>query len=570
MRAHRARPREAIPDGRRSCAGIERHGARPADPRMAPTRRSSPPARSPRRAACRDVGHIETIRSIQISLPSRHSTPKRRRLRFGRKASSTSCRETSTAPARLRAVPATVAVRRWRAAPTRSRRARSASEPARGSCCSADCSTPATRCARPRSCSTHAPAIRSPRSNSATCRARSTGCTDSLTVAVLRELGRSRHIDMARATSSPTTSLAALKAYLQGEQFYRAAPWDSAQTWFERALSFDTAFALAYHRLAAVRAWRDPKDIPDSMTFELMRRASCSRAASARASGCLATVDSLSAEAEFAWRRALRGQPRTTSTRRRSSRGCSRRSSEGLQPVSRTIPSLGSSSPRRVGATTRRLARRARRSRAPRTVRSRDRARFRRSRRRTSRRSRSPRISTGRRARADTSERISRSRRPDAFADSSSRRRCCSIQRARGSIDVARLADTLSGEGLCEAATLLRHVADSSEVVVRLARARRSPIAVRTRRARPMCALPPLVNGLQFRGHLRDAYRLASRHAHWLRSPVMLHLAGFGIVPADTARVAFQQVLSLCAENHAGPAVSVVGGRRRHDAIRPT
>ena len=64
--------------------------------------------------------------------------------------------------------------------------------------------------------------------------------SDSLTVLVLRELGRSRRIDMARATSSPTTSLAALKAYLQGEQFYRVARWDSAQTRFERALSLDT------------------------------------------------------------------------------------------------------------------------------------------------------------------------------------------------------------------------------------------------------------------------------------------------------------------------------------------
>ena len=58
--------------------------------------------------------------------------------------------------------------------------------------------------------------------------------SDSLTLAVLRELGRSRRIDMAHATSSPTASLAALKTYLQGEQFYRAAVWDSAQMHFER------------------------------------------------------------------------------------------------------------------------------------------------------------------------------------------------------------------------------------------------------------------------------------------------------------------------------------------------
>ena len=39
------------------------------------------------------------------------------------------------------------------------------------------------------------------------------------------------------------------------------------------------------------------------------------------------------------------------------------------------------------------------------------------------------------------------------------------------SMEFASLVDTLSGEGLCEAATLMRHIADSSEIVVRLARA---------------------------------------------------------------------------------------------------
>ena len=47
--------------------------------------------------------------------------------------------------------------------------------------------------------------------------------------------------------------MAALKAYLEGEQYYRAARWDSAQFHFEHALAFDSTFAMAYHRLAAVR-----------------------------------------------------------------------------------------------------------------------------------------------------------------------------------------------------------------------------------------------------------------------------------------------------------------------------
>ena len=100
--------------------------------------------------------------------------------------------------------------------------------------------------------------------------------SDSLTLVVLRELGRSRRIDMAHATFSPTASLAALKAYLQGEQFYRVARWDSAQVHFERAITLDTTFALAYHRLGAVRRWRDAKFPPDSMAYDMsMCAANC-------------------------------------------------------------------------------------------------------------------------------------------------------------------------------------------------------------------------------------------------------------------------------------------------------
>jgi serine/threonine-protein kinase len=126
---------------------------------------------------------------------------------------------------------------------------------------------------------------------------------DSLTVSVLRELGRVRPIDVARAAWSPTASLGALKAYLQGEQFYRTGIWDSAQVRFERAISLDTAFALAYHRLAVVRARRNQDDVPDSLTLELMQRPSRLAAGLGPRERLLATVDSLSAEAEMARQR---------------------------------------------------------------------------------------------------------------------------------------------------------------------------------------------------------------------------------------------------------------------------
>ena len=133
---------------------------------------------------------------------------------------------------------------------------------------------------------------------------------DSLTLAMLRELGRFRRTDMAHAASSPTSSLAALKKYLHGEQFYRAALWDSAQIHFEHALTLDTTFALAYHRLAAVRRWRQPGARPDSLAYELMRKPSRFPRGLGPRERLLATIDSLSAETYFAWRRMTRYGPR--------------------------------------------------------------------------------------------------------------------------------------------------------------------------------------------------------------------------------------------------------------------
>jgi TolB-like protein len=126
--------------------------------------------------------------------------------------------------------------------------------------------------------------------------------SDSLIVTVIREIARERKIDLAHATSSPTTSLPALKAYLLAEQFYRAAMWDSAQIHFEHALQRDSSFSLAYHRLAAVRRWRDANFVPDSVTYELMRLPSRYPRGLGPREHLLATIDSLSAETYFGWK----------------------------------------------------------------------------------------------------------------------------------------------------------------------------------------------------------------------------------------------------------------------------
>jgi eukaryotic-like serine/threonine-protein kinase len=79
---------------------------------------------------------------------------------------------------------------------------------------------------------------------------------DSLTVRLLRELGRTRPVGAARRAAFGSGSLAALKAFLQGEQEYRRSNWDSAMAGYRRAIELDTGFALAYSRVGNILGWQ--------------------------------------------------------------------------------------------------------------------------------------------------------------------------------------------------------------------------------------------------------------------------------------------------------------------------
>jgi serine/threonine-protein kinase len=79
---------------------------------------------------------------------------------------------------------------------------------------------------------------------------------DSLTVRLLRDLGRTRPIGAARRATFASASLAALKAFLQGEQEYRRSNWDSALVGYRRAIELDPSFALAYSRLGTILGWQ--------------------------------------------------------------------------------------------------------------------------------------------------------------------------------------------------------------------------------------------------------------------------------------------------------------------------
>jgi tetratricopeptide (TPR) repeat protein len=367
--------------------------------------------------------------------------------------------------------------------------------------------------------------------------------SDSLAIAVLRELGRSRRVDMAHATSWPTTSLSALKAYLQGEQFYRAALWDSAQMHFEHALAFDSTFALAYHRLASVRRWRDAKTVPDSVTYALMRLPSRFPRGPGPRERLLATIDSLSAESYFAWRRGLHD------ANYHDYQALVERLYATLELGLRRYPNdaeiaflLAEAHSRYDGDVTvgelndratlafydRAIALDS--TFAPAYVTPISLAAY------LDGAASARRYIRGYLALSPSGPHSQVIRLADVLLDPS----------RSGSVDLGRLVDTLSADGLCEASTLLRHIPDSGEMTVRLARALADRHAdTLSGDAAPTCALMQAVDGLQFRGHLRDAHRLTALQLHWLRPVVLYNMARAGMVPAATARAEFNRVLGL-------------------------
>jgi eukaryotic-like serine/threonine-protein kinase len=96
---------------------------------------------------------------------------------------------------------------------------------------------------------------------------------DSLGVKVLRVLSRSRPIGSVRHMSIGSRSLPALKAFLQGEQFYRRGQWDSALTRYDQAIAADSTFALALTQMGSVLGWNPPTAGAYRPGEEYLRRA---------------------------------------------------------------------------------------------------------------------------------------------------------------------------------------------------------------------------------------------------------------------------------------------------------
>lgn len=115
--------------------------------------------------------------------------------------------------------------------------------------------------------------------------------TDSVSVALLNELSRSRPIGAFTFLGIGASSFPALRAFLQGEQFFRQAEYDSSLAWYQRAIALDTAFALAVRGASWAAGWaRTPND---SLVNAYAERAGKLNHGLSRRDSLLTAVDSL-------------------------------------------------------------------------------------------------------------------------------------------------------------------------------------------------------------------------------------------------------------------------------------
>jgi tetratricopeptide (TPR) repeat protein len=77
-------------------------------------------------------------------------------------------------------------------------------------------------------------------------------------------------VELARVT---TSSLPALRAYLEGEVLYRKADWPAAIEAYQRAVEADSTFALAWVRLSEAISWLPIEDRPEGDVVEPANRA---------------------------------------------------------------------------------------------------------------------------------------------------------------------------------------------------------------------------------------------------------------------------------------------------------
>jgi len=343
---------------------------------------------------------------------------------------------------------------------------------------------------------------------------------DSLSVAVLRELGRTRPIGAARLASLGSSSFPAIKAFLRAEQFYRHAAWDSALVYAQHAVAIDSNFTLALRRIPLTLWWNWTDTT--ATTYELR--------AGARNHG-LAPRESLLVAADSLWGALDEGESSEWPLMRRLFRtldeGVRRypddpevwylwgnmayknyspvaiSAKQTLQAYQRAIGLDSAFGPAyepavelalRVEDTA--LARRyvgAERALGP----------------------------------------------PPTVATSLDLIDSLLNPRRAGSAEVARMLDTVSGDALFEAAISLRRWPDSAETALRLSRLLTAPR--QGFRAIDSASIGFVVpTELAYRGHVREAYRRLAG-SRWASENTFLlpELALVGVIPRDSAVVIF-------------------------------
>jgi len=123
---------------------------------------------------------------------------------------------------------------------------------------------------------------------------------DSLTVGLLAAVGRTRAIGAVHLSTARSSSFPALKAYLQGEQYFRRAEWDSAGRLFERAASLDPSFALAFYRIFQTRFYKGTGITFDSLMWSYAIRAGALNRGLAPRESLMVAADSVLAAVSYA------------------------------------------------------------------------------------------------------------------------------------------------------------------------------------------------------------------------------------------------------------------------------
>jgi len=95
--------------------------------------------------------------------------------------------------------------------------------------------------------------------------------TDSLSIRSLAAIGRMRTIGAAKLASLGSSSLPAIRAFLQGAQLFRRSQWDSAATALKEATVIDSTFGIAYAMLGEAYGWTGESG--NELQWQAFRRA---------------------------------------------------------------------------------------------------------------------------------------------------------------------------------------------------------------------------------------------------------------------------------------------------------